>query len=117
MFSLGSSKEESRTGRVQNDRVVQAKSRPFDEKLKEMKDQVIRGKAYLTFTPANSSSHLVKELKVRIKEVERALSQSMKDSRVSKGYDFRLLILFIFKYLVKFSLLQFATENQRSFML
>ncbi|KAL8548087.1 hypothetical protein ACS0TY_007417 [Phlomoides rotata] len=77
--------EESRTGRVQNDRVVQTKSRSFDEKLKEMKDQVIRGKAYLTFTPANSSSHLVKELKIRIKEVERALSQSIKDSRVSKG--------------------------------
>ncbi|KZV22517.1 putative galacturonosyltransferase 6-like [Dorcoceras hygrometricum] len=60
--------------------------RTLDEKLKEMKDQVIRAKAYLNFSPANSSSHFVKELKLRIRDVQRAMSQSTKDSRVSRRY-------------------------------
>ncbi|XP_073016020.1 probable galacturonosyltransferase 6 [Primulina eburnea] len=59
--------------------------RTLDDKLKEMKDQVIRAKAYLNFLPANSSSHFVKELKLRIKDIQRAMSQSIKDSRVSRG--------------------------------
>lgn len=58
--------------------------RTLDEKLKEMKDQVIRAKAYINFSPANSSSHFVKELKLRIKDVQRAMSQCTKDHRVSR---------------------------------
>ncbi|CAA3032240.1 probable galacturonosyltransferase 6 [Olea europaea subsp. europaea] len=60
-------------------------SRKVDEMVKEMKDQVIRAKVYLNFSSANSSSHIVKELKLRIKEIERAMTQSTRDSRVSKG--------------------------------
>ncbi|EYU46502.1 hypothetical protein ABFS82_04G036500 [Erythranthe guttata] len=78
-------KEESHVSRVQHDQVVRSRSRALDEKVKEMKDQVIKAKAYLNFTPANISSHFVKELKLRIKEVERAMSQSTKDSRVSRS--------------------------------
>ncbi|XP_073062228.1 probable galacturonosyltransferase 6 isoform X2 [Primulina eburnea] len=58
--------------------------RTLDEKLKEMKDQVIWAEAYLSFSPANSSSHFVKELKLRIKDVQEAMSQSTKYSRVSR---------------------------------
>ncbi|KAG9452543.1 hypothetical protein H6P81_005447 [Aristolochia fimbriata] len=56
-----------------------------DEKLREMKDQVILAKAYLTFAPPNSNSHIVKELKLRIKEVERAVGDGTKDSDLHKG--------------------------------
>ena len=49
-----------------------------------MKDQVIRAKAYLTFAPPNSNSHFIKELKLRIKESERAIGDSTKDSDLSK---------------------------------
>ncbi|KAG8389263.1 hypothetical protein BUALT_Bualt02G0210800 [Buddleja alternifolia] len=76
--------EESPVDTVQQDRDVRTTRRILDEKVKEMKDQVIRAKAYLTFTPSNSSSHFVKELKLRIKEVERALSQTTRDSRISR---------------------------------
>ncbi|KAI3449720.1 hypothetical protein Pfo_006385 [Paulownia fortunei] len=82
---VSGAKEESHVHWVQLDQVVRTRSRTLDEKVKEMKDQVIRAKAYLNFTPSNSSSHFVKELKLRIKEVERAMSQSTKDSRLSRS--------------------------------
>ncbi|KAK6164580.1 hypothetical protein DH2020_001444 [Rehmannia glutinosa] len=84
-LAVSRAKEESRADRVQLNKVVRSRSRIVDVKVKEMKDQVIRAKAYLNFTPSNSSSHMVKELKLRIKEVERAMSQSTKDSRLSRS--------------------------------
>lgn len=60
--------------------------RVSDEKIKEMKDQVIRAQAYLNFAPPGSNSHLVKELKLRIKEVERAVGAATKDSDLSRRY-------------------------------
>ncbi|KAJ4726812.1 Hexosyltransferase [Melia azedarach] len=60
-------------------------SRISDEKVKEMKDQVIRAKAYLNFAPSGSNSHLVKELRLRIKELERAVGDATKDSDLSRS--------------------------------
>ncbi|XP_077245541.1 putative galacturonosyltransferase 6 isoform X2 [Tasmannia lanceolata] len=54
-------------------------------KVRDMKDQLITAKAYLNFALPNSNSHLVKELKLRIKEVERALGEATKDSDLSRG--------------------------------
>ncbi|XP_057517597.1 probable galacturonosyltransferase 6 isoform X2 [Amaranthus tricolor] len=56
-----------------------------DEKLKQMKDQVIRAKAYLSFATANGNAHLVKELRLRIKEVQQALGEAKKDSELSRS--------------------------------
>lgn len=58
--------------------------RATDEKLKEVKDQAIRAKAYLNFALSDSNSHLVKELKLRIKELEYAIGDSSKDADLSK---------------------------------
>lgn len=54
--------------------------RAMDEKVKQMRDQLIRAKAYLSFASPGSNSHLVKELRTRIKEVERAVGEASKDS-------------------------------------
>ncbi|KAL2510766.1 putative galacturonosyltransferase 6 [Abeliophyllum distichum] len=79
-------KEDLHPNLVRRDLTVKSMSRKaLDEKVKEMKDQVVRAKAYLNFSPANSSSHVVKELKLRIKEVERAVTQSTRDSHMSKS--------------------------------
>ncbi|XP_010278152.1 PREDICTED: probable galacturonosyltransferase 6 isoform X2 [Nelumbo nucifera] len=56
-----------------------------DEKIREMKNQVIRAKAFLNFAPPNSNTNLVKELKLRIKEVERAVGEATKDSDLSRS--------------------------------
>lgn len=78
-------KEKSNSTTIQHDRSVQHHPRRvLDEKLKEMKDQVIRARMYLNFAPAGSNMHLVKELKLRIKELERAIGESTKDSDLSK---------------------------------
>ncbi|KAL7172510.1 hypothetical protein ACSBR2_032073 [Camellia fascicularis] len=58
--------------------------RVLDEKVKELKDQLIRAKAYLKFAPPTSNSQLVRELKLRIKELERA-GDSTKDSDLSRS--------------------------------
>ncbi|KAL3849928.1 hypothetical protein ACJIZ3_011810 [Penstemon smallii] len=77
--------ESQRVGARYDQDVHTMSRRTLDEKVKEMKDQVIRAKAYINFTPTNSTSHFVKELKLRIKELERAISQSNRGSRLSKS--------------------------------
>ncbi|VFQ59692.1 unnamed protein product [Cuscuta campestris] len=47
--------------------------KPLDVKLKEIKDQLIRAKLYLSFSPQGSKSHFVKEMKLRIKDLEKAI--------------------------------------------
>ncbi|CAD6253363.1 unnamed protein product [Miscanthus lutarioriparius] len=46
------------------------------EKIWMMQDQLIMAKAYLHFASPQGSVHLVRELKLRIKEIERAISHS-----------------------------------------
>lgn len=77
--------QQSNSTTIQHDRSVQNHPRRImDEKLKEMKDQVIRARMYLNFAPATSNMHIVRELKLRIKELEKAIGQSTKDSDLSK---------------------------------
>lgn len=54
----------------------------------QMEDQLIMARAYLQLTPPSSKSYLVRELKQRIKEIERVLSQVKKDSDLSRRYVF-----------------------------
>ncbi|CAN4094639.1 unnamed protein product [Withania somnifera] len=78
-------KEKSIPKGVQHSRSKQSHPhRPLDEKVKEMKDNVIKAKAYLSFTPPDSNSHFVKEIKLRIKELERAIGGVNKDSGLSR---------------------------------
>ncbi len=60
--------------------------RETNDKVKEMKDQLIRAKAYLSFAPPGSNSHLVKELRLRMKELERAMGEVMWDADLSRRY-------------------------------
>lgn len=60
------------------------KSRSIDSKVKEIKDQLIRAKAYLSFAPPSSNSHLMKELRQRIKELEHAVDEATMDSALTK---------------------------------
>ncbi|XP_042515972.1 probable galacturonosyltransferase 6 isoform X2 [Macadamia integrifolia] len=58
--------------------------RVTDKKIREVKDQVIRAEAYLNYAPPNIDPHLVKELKLRIREVERTVGEATKDSELSR---------------------------------
>ncbi|XP_024924942.3 probable galacturonosyltransferase 6 [Ziziphus jujuba] len=71
---------------VQTDPNVRSQSRKvMDENVKQMKDQVIRAKVYLKFASPGNNSQLVKELKLRIKELERVVGDATKDSDLSKS--------------------------------
>ncbi|XWS36373.1 hypothetical protein CRYUN_Cryun20dG0079600 [Craigia yunnanensis] len=59
--------------------------RVTDQKVKQMIDQLIRAKAYSSFASPGSNSYLVKELRTRIKEVERAVGEASKDSDLPRS--------------------------------
>ncbi|XP_027919919.1 probable galacturonosyltransferase 6 isoform X1 [Vigna unguiculata] len=59
--------------------------RVLNHKVLEIKDQIIRARAYLGFASPGSTSRLMKELKLRIKEMERALGTATKDSDLSRS--------------------------------
>ncbi|GLT42378.1 hypothetical protein SLA2020_163800 [Shorea laevis] len=79
-------KEKSNQKAVRHNQNVQNQSqRVTDGRVKLMRDQVIRAKAYLAFTPPGSNSHFVKQLRTRIKEVERAVGEATRDSDLPRS--------------------------------
>ncbi|XP_058748697.1 probable galacturonosyltransferase 6 [Vicia villosa] len=56
-----------------------------NQTVMEIKDQIIRARAYLGLSPPSSTSHLVKELKMRIREMEHAVGEATKDSDLSRS--------------------------------
>ncbi|XP_010651938.1 probable galacturonosyltransferase 6 isoform X3 [Vitis vinifera] len=82
----GGKQEQSSLTKVQHDQSIRSQpQRVTDEKIKQIRDQVIRAKAYLNLAPPSSNSHLVKELRLRIKELERAVGEATKDSDLSRS--------------------------------
>ncbi|KAF5764539.1 putative polygalacturonate 4-alpha-galacturonosyltransferase [Helianthus annuus] len=67
--------------------------RVMDKKIKEMKDQLIRAKAYLSFVLPAGNTHLIKELRLRVKELEQAMGDVGKDSDLSKRAFQRMLAM------------------------
>ncbi|CAN8267039.1 unnamed protein product [Cochlearia groenlandica] len=56
-----------------------------DARVKHLKDQLIRAKVYLSLPAAKANAHFVRELRLRIKEVMRALGTASKDSDLPKN--------------------------------
>ena len=67
--------------------------RVLDSKIKEMKDQLIRARAYLSFAIPANNAHLIKELRLRIKELERAMGDVSKDTDLSRRLIFISFLL------------------------
>lgn len=51
-----------------------------DARVRYFKDQLIRAKVYLGMGPIRSNSQFVRELRLRMKEVQRALGDATKDA-------------------------------------
>lgn len=56
------------------------------DKLKEMKDQIIMAGTYLQISSPNSKSRLLRQLKLRIKDIQRIIDQANYDSGLSRRY-------------------------------
>ncbi|CAN8315430.1 unnamed protein product [Cochlearia groenlandica] len=64
--------------------------RAQDEKVKEIRDKIIQAKAYLNLALPGNNSQIVKELRVRTKELERAVGETTKDKYLPKSSPQRL---------------------------
>ncbi|KAK6283365.1 hypothetical protein POUND7_002317 [Theobroma cacao] len=58
---------------------------PVDAQVRHLKDQLIRAKVYLSLPAIKSNQHVTRELRLRIKEVSRALGDATKDSDLPKN--------------------------------
>lgn len=55
-----------------------------DAHVRHLKDQLIRAKVYLSLPAAKANPHFVRELRLRVKEVQRAVSDASMDSDLPK---------------------------------
>ncbi|XP_010414251.1 PREDICTED: probable galacturonosyltransferase 5 [Camelina sativa] len=81
-FRPPSGKSEKNT-RVQLERAT-------DERVKEIRDKIIQAKAYLNLALPGNNSQIVKQLRVRTKELERAIGDVTKDKYLPKSSPNRL---------------------------
>ncbi|XP_074567305.1 putative galacturonosyltransferase 4 [Curcuma longa] len=59
-----------------------------DARVRQLKDQLIRAKVYLGIGSIRSNPHYVRELRLRIKEIQHTLGEATKDSHLPKhAYD------------------------------
>ncbi|KAF8117104.1 hypothetical protein N665_0012s0112 [Sinapis alba] len=56
-----------------------------DAQVRHLKDQLIRAKVYLSLPAAKANAHFVRELRLRIKEVQRVVVDASKDSDLPKN--------------------------------
>ncbi|KAJ4901368.1 putative galacturonosyltransferase 4 [Raphanus sativus] len=56
-----------------------------DAHVRHLKDQLIRAKVYLSLPAAKANPHFVRELRLRVKEVQRAVSDASMDSDLPKN--------------------------------
>ncbi|XVF28096.1 hypothetical protein REPUB_Repub14bG0165200 [Reevesia pubescens] len=58
---------------------------PADAQVRHLKDQLIRAKVYLSLPAIKNNPHVTRELRLRIKEVSRALGDAAKDTDLPKN--------------------------------
>lgn len=61
-----------------------SKQTTSDAIVRQLKDQLIQARVYQGLASIRSNPHLIRELRVRIREVQRALGEATKDSELSK---------------------------------
>ncbi|KAL3624999.1 putative galacturonosyltransferase 4 [Castilleja foliolosa] len=56
-----------------------------DARVHQLKDQLIQTRVYLSLTATRNNPHFIRELRLRIKEVQRVLGDATKDSELPKN--------------------------------
>lgn len=55
-----------------------------DARVRQLKDELVRAKVYLSLPATRNNANFIRELRLRIKEVQRALGDASKDSDLPK---------------------------------
>ncbi|CAA7037895.1 unnamed protein product [Microthlaspi erraticum] len=71
-----------------------------DVRIKDIRDKIIQAKAYLNLALPGNNSQIVKELRLRTKELERAVGDATKDKHLSKSSPQRLKAMEVALYKV-----------------
>ncbi|WCJ34628.1 galacturonosyltransferase 4 [Euphorbia peplus] len=61
-----------------------------DARVRQLRDQLIRARVYLTLTAIKNNPHITRELRLRIKEVQRALGDAARDSDLPKNVHLKM---------------------------
>lgn len=61
-----------------------------DARVRQLRDQLIRARVYLSLPATKNNPHLTRELRLRIKEVQRVLGDATKDSDLPKNANEKL---------------------------
>ncbi|KAL5836513.1 hypothetical protein ACOSQ4_016010 [Xanthoceras sorbifolium] len=73
--------------KINNEKQSEPTTMP-DARVRELKDQLIRARVYLSLPAARNNPNFIRELRLRVKEVTRALNEANKDSDLPKNaYD------------------------------
>lgn len=56
-----------------------------DARVRQLKDQLVRARVYLSLPATRNNPHFTRELRVRMKEVQRALGDASKDSELQRN--------------------------------
>ena len=67
-----------------SDNKTDRQTEPADAQVRHLKDQLIRAKVYLSLPAIKNNPHVTRELRLRIKEVSRALGDAAKDTDLPK---------------------------------
>ncbi|KAK7262052.1 hypothetical protein RJT34_29612 [Clitoria ternatea] len=63
---------------------------PSDARVRQLKDQLIQAKVYLSLQGVRNNPHLTRELRLRVKEVSRTLGDASKDSDLPRNANERM---------------------------
>ncbi|GER37532.1 galacturonosyltransferase [Striga asiatica] len=71
--------------RKQNERAVST-----DARVHQLKDQLIQAKVYLSLSSTRNNPHFIRELRLRVKEVQKVLGEAIKDSELPRNANDKL---------------------------
>ncbi|KAJ1400381.1 Nucleotide-diphospho-sugar transferase [Sesbania bispinosa] len=63
---------------------------PCDARVRQLKDQLIQAKVFLSLQAVKNNPHLTRELRLRVKEVSRTLGDASKDSDLPRNVNERM---------------------------
>ena len=59
-----------------------------DARVRHLKDQLVRARVYLSLSTTRNNPHFTRELRLRMKEVQRVLGDASRDSELGRKYVF-----------------------------
>lgn len=80
-----SRKEDNRASVIARTEQLIEQTAPMDARVRQLKDQLIRARVFLSLSATRNNPSFIRDLRLRMKEVQRALGDATKDSDLAKN--------------------------------